>query len=397
MAVVLLAAPIIRGELARTRTAPIPLAVSPAVRPAQRPDVYLLILDGYGREDVVHELYGFDNPLPARLRTAGFFVADHARANYAQTALSLASAFNLDYLPQLGKPERSQTETRRSLADLISGSRFLQAFADAGYDIRTYSSEYSLIRPGRGRTQRRPLFQLNDFAYTAFEATAVPVSFAALGLPRGWFPLWMHRHHLRWTLHDLAESILPEDAPPTVVLAHLLAPHPPFALDADGGIRNTRIPALLNDGSMWRTIAERSGESYKAGYVDTVQYLNDGISRVAQAIVNRPSRPAIVLIHSDHGPGLELDFESVAGTNMHERMSVLAAVRFPDAETPPFDDCVSLVNVYRTVINRALRTQLPMLNNRSYFSTWSKPFAFVDVTDRLDSTERQPSAALVEN
>jgi hypothetical protein len=385
--VLFLTVPIAWGEVGRTRTVAEPLPLSRDTHSGQRPDVYLLILDGYGRADVLHDLYGFDNPLPDRLRTSGFVVAERARANYAQTTLSLASAFNLDYLPQLGHPERAEMDAKRGLADLIRSSRFFRAFEDAGYDIRVYGSEYTMIRPGNGRDHREAPGHLNEFHYTMLEATALPTLFQAVGVQRGWLPLRLHRHHLRWTLTDLAESVLADNAPPTLVFAHLLAPHPPFALDADGGIRNTKVPALFGDGSMWRASAQQSGESYKAGYVDTLRYLNDGVLQVEQAIANRPSRPAIVLIHSDHGPGLQLEWESPAKTNMRERMGVLLAARFPDRNDAVVDDRTTLVNFYRTVINRALGTRLPMLEDRSYFSTWTHPFAYLDVTDRVDCIE----------
>jgi hypothetical protein len=382
--VLFLVVPIAWGEVGRARTVAEPLRISPEARAGQRPDVYVLILDGYGRADVLRDLYGFDNPLPDKLRASGFVVADRATANYAQTALSLASAFNLDYLPQLGHPERADTDRKRGLADLIRRSRFFQAFEDAGYDIRPYGSEYTLIRPVNGRGHRAAPGHLNDFYLTMLEATALPTLLEAVGLQRGWLPLRLHRHHLRWTLTDLAESVPPENAPPTLVFAHLLAPHPPFALDADGGIRHTKVPALLDDGSMWRAIARQSGESYKAGYLDSLRYLHDAVLRVEQAIANRPSRPAIVVIHSDHGPGLQLDWESPAGTNMRERMGILAAARFPGDQVAAMDDRISLVNVYRTVLNRALGTGLPLLEDRSYFSTGTRPFAYLDVTDRAN-------------
>ncbi len=390
--VLFLAVPIAWGEVGRARTVAEPLRLPADSRSGQRPDVYVLIFDAYGRADVLRDLYGFDDPLPDRLRTSGFFVAERGTANYAQTALSLASAFNLDYLPELGHPERADTDAKRGLADLIRNSRFFQAFEDAGYHIRTYGSEYTMIRPGSGDHRGAP-GHLNEFHYTMLEATALPTLFEAVGFQRGWLPLRMHRHHLRWTLTDLAESVPSGDAPPTLVLAHLLAPHPPFALDADGGIRSTKVPALLSDGSMWRAIAQQSGESYASGYVDSLRYLNEGILRVERAIANRPSRPAIVLIHSDHGPGLQLEWENPAVTNMRERMGVLLAARFPDGQGAALHDGTSLVNAYRTVINRALGARLPPLEDRSYFSTWTRPFAYLDVTGRIDCTDCQETLA----
>ena len=103
--------------------------------------------------------------------------------------------------------------------------------------------------------------------------------------------------------------------------------------------------------------------------------------------------PAIVLIHSDHGPGLQLEWESPAETNMRERMSILLAVRFPGDGGATISDRTTLVNVYRTVINRALGTGLPLLEDHAYFSTWTRPFVYVDVTDRVGCGECRQAQA----
>ena len=56
------------------------------------PDVYVFILDGYGRTDVLRDHYKFENPLPTRLKALGFEIAEKAVSNDAQTAQSLASS-----------------------------------------------------------------------------------------------------------------------------------------------------------------------------------------------------------------------------------------------------------------------------------------------------------------
>jgi len=57
------------------------------------PNIYYIILDGYARGDVLQEIYGYDNSeFLDHLATQGFYVADRSRANYCQTALSLASS-----------------------------------------------------------------------------------------------------------------------------------------------------------------------------------------------------------------------------------------------------------------------------------------------------------------
>ena len=384
IAVLFLTVPVVWTEWQRPRTTASLLDI-PEVQAAERPDVYVIVLDGYGREDVLRDVYGFENTLVRDLRSLGFLVADEAAANYSHTALSLASALNTEYLPALNHPAREDVDTRRGLADLISDSRFFNAFADAGYRIRTYSSEYSLLHPRQADERPSPLAYLDEFAYAAYEGTIFPSMFQAVGLSRAWLPLKLHRRHIVWTLDHLAESTL-DDSRPALVFAHILAPHPPFAFSADGGQRETRMPALFVDADMWHSIARGTGESYKSGYLDTVRVLNARIVKAVQHVLASRRRPSIVLIHSDHGPGSRMKWNDPAATDVRERLGILLATRFPNGEKPPLGSAPTPINVYRAILNRALGTSLGALEDRSFFSTWRQPFAYIEVTEKLGTT-----------
>ena len=67
---------------------------------SDRPDIYYIILDAYGRNDVLGE---FDNAdFLTDLERRGFFVATSATSNYRDTLQSLASSLNFAYLDDLG-------------------------------------------------------------------------------------------------------------------------------------------------------------------------------------------------------------------------------------------------------------------------------------------------------
>src|SRR4029079_4030218 len=118
-----------------------PIDIPAAVPDRPRPDIYILILDAYGRADVLRDYYHFENTLVPELEKLGFTVPPKAASNYAQTALSLASSLNLEYLPALCDRQLSVGEPRARLADLISRNRVFETFTTAGYRIRSYSSE----------------------------------------------------------------------------------------------------------------------------------------------------------------------------------------------------------------------------------------------------------------
>ncbi len=64
-----------------------------------RPDIYYIILDGYGRTEVLRKDFDFDNSsFVQALTDRGFYVAICSQSNYAYTLPSLGSSLNLDYL-----------------------------------------------------------------------------------------------------------------------------------------------------------------------------------------------------------------------------------------------------------------------------------------------------------
>ena len=177
-----------------------PIDIPAALPDRPRPDIYILILDAYGRADVLREDYHFENTLVPELEKLGFNVPPKAASNYAQTALSLASSLNLEYLPTLLEKQVSVGEPRARLADLISRNRVFDTFTTAGYRIRSYSSEYGLLQPQMVDERPHPTLFMSDFEYGFYEATALPMLFAMAGRPVGTIPFALHRHHIRWTL-----------------------------------------------------------------------------------------------------------------------------------------------------------------------------------------------------
>jgi hypothetical protein len=348
----------------------------------RHPDVYVLVLDGYGRDDVLRSL-DVQNGLARSLRAAGFHVAEDARANYPQTVHSLASALNMRYLPELIGSNEPSGLTRRSLGDLIRTNAFMQAFASAGYRIRFYRSEYDLVRAGGATELRSPTIAINEFDLGLYESTVLPVLSRAAGFARGALPLAAHRFHVRWTFDDLLRSVGERGASPSLTFAHVLAPHPPFAFNADGSPRVTALPALLADGDHWRAMAHGSSEQYEQGYRAGVGYVTMRVQQLVDAILARSDRETIIYVQGDHGPGSRLRFDDPTASDLVERFGILLALRLPGGEPAPWHHSITPVNALRAVVNAALGASLPGLDDRSYFMTWTHPFEFVDVTPQL--------------
>ena len=115
-----------------------------AGRPAgPQPDIYYLILDGFGRPDVLQELYDLDlQPFVKALEGRGFVIPDASQSNYAQTYLSMASSLNLSYLDGIAATMRDSSD-RRALDYLIQQNALMTIAKRAGYEVIAIGSDYS--------------------------------------------------------------------------------------------------------------------------------------------------------------------------------------------------------------------------------------------------------------
>ena len=106
-------------------------------------DIYVFVVDGYGRSDVLADLYGFSNEaFEHELEERGFFIPMKARANYSMTAAAVSSLLDMNYLVESGTvPDhrlrislyeviRGKNQTVRALK--ADGFRFV--FVESGWD-----------------------------------------------------------------------------------------------------------------------------------------------------------------------------------------------------------------------------------------------------------------------
>ena len=78
----------------------------------------------------------------------------------------------------------------------------------------------------------------------------------------------------------------------------------------------------------------------------------------------------------------------VHNTDLHERMSILNAYYFPGGRYEKLYEGISPVNSFRVVLNTFFGARLELLPDKSFFSTWSDPYKFIDVTDAVQAARR---------
>ncbi|MCC6298875.1 MAG: hypothetical protein IT314_06230 [Anaerolineales bacterium] len=359
------------------------VTVTEVASAAPRPDIYYIVLDGYGRQDVLQKFYDFDNSsFIDGLRARGFYVADQASSNYIQTMLSLSSSFNMDYLQDLSINGKTP-DNRADLIELLNYSELRKTLAQNGYKTVSFENEYKATLPTADIYYSDDASRLTQ-PVSAFESIVIDHSFArtlnyipTLRRALTEMPYETHRQYILSAFSELKE--IPSLDGDYFVYAHIIAPHPPFVFDKDGAVITHDEPFTLFDANYY--ISEHSRGGYIAGYRKQIQYINALALETIDAILSESETPPIIILQGDHGPGAYLHWGSLEATVPSERFGILNAYYFPDENYEALYPSISPVNSFRVVSNRYFGTEYALLPDLHYYSRWNVPFDFIEVTD----------------
>lgn len=333
---------------------PVPVEIV-AIPDGPRPDVVVLVLDGYGRADVLDGLYELDNqPFLSFLEGEGFVVAERATTNYSMTVAALSSAMSLDYVVGEGTWPTERSEV--ALMNVIRGENsFMHSLSEAGYGVVYLESGWEGSRCGPIVDVCHPASRYDELAGVLLSRTPLhPLVTGAFG--------HAFTHNGVRVLEALPAILAaPADAP-RVIFAHSTIPHGPLFLREDCSVDGdfARSGAKVGfTGIEADQLAERRGF-----YAEQVRCVNDLVHEV---VANLPDDAVVVMI-GDHGPDSfgqptvrPPDWTPVAAW---ERLAVLAALRVPDACADEVYADISLVNVFRLVL-RCLGGEVGFVEDRS--------------------------------
>lgn len=357
------------------------------------PDIYYIILDGYARADVLEKLYACDNSsFLDYLRDKGFRVCDRSRSNYCQTGLSLASSLNYCYLDDLARRMGKAGSSRLPLSHMIKHSRVNNFLQEHGYSSVAFATGYPLTEMPRADRYIHPRFALTQFENTLLNTTILPAIDYQLrhrwGLAASRLAGWRYNLHRKWILHTLDEigRIEREGDKPFFVFAHIMCPHPPFVFDEQGAPINPPHHYSILDANEFMQQASSGGkQEYITGYRQQLLFLDSNLKDTIEHIIAASERPPVIILQADHGPGLEVDLWCPEKTNMEERMAIFNAYYLPGVNAGTIPGDITPVNSFRVVFNSYFRTDLEILPNESYYSTWLAPYDFIRVTEQITS------------
>lgn len=340
---------------------------------AERPSIVHIVLDGYARQDVLRDVYGFDNSafLDA-LRARGFAIAEEATTPYNQTLLVMNSVFSARYVRESlpGHPLDPDL-FRRILSHRLQVNEVIRTLSALGYQTAATEVDYSPMRLDRvDRFFGFGGIVLTNFEKAAFGQTAMALFAWQLSGGTGEtirtvFATPHHRHL---------------DTPYFLYL-HVIGPHPPFDVDRHGNPVDPARYRNVADGNPDLPRDPALQRAYRAGYVEKLRFVNGQVLAYFDRLLVELPEPKVVILHGDHGGGLYLDQRDAAATCLRERFSPLLAVYSSDGRLQralPAD--LNLVNLYRVVFNVLFAADLPLQPSRSFFALWSRPDRFLPLS-----------------
>lgn len=341
----------------------------------ERPDIILIVLDGYGRSDVIADIYGYDNePFLDTLRSHGFDVAEDSTANYSITHLSLPSLLNMSYMHPDGATLGNND--LHHLADEVSGENqlvstlkandysYVHAESDHWYNLCGDEVDICLPGPDPDITGHALLVK-TPIGGLFYRKSADPTT--ALNLDRV-------SQLSNW---ERTSSQFPSG--PRFSFFHLQLPHPPLYLDSDCDVRVEPDLGgrILNNQEMSTAQLEKR----KRGWIEQIECANNTVlDFLAQA-----EQEAVVVLVSDHGPDLHFMVSSnpadITQTGLVERFSSLTAVRLP-RHCRPFPNEIDTVNTFRFVLSCLSGHPFELLETRHYVAGFAGPIVEVRLNEQ---------------
>ena len=315
--------------------------------------MYVILLDGYPRADVLDYAFDIDNSafLDA-LAERGFTVAPDSHSDYLWTHVSVPSALNLAYVEQI--PEMSafiegRAARQPTLRHTVSDNEAFAVARGHGYDTVAVASGFEEVAP-RQADVYVDSGNLNEFEISLLTSTFAGAVVNAVAPDFGSGQL---RERIQANLDALPEIAATRDRPPALVFAHVPAPHQPTVLGEDGE------PVVVPLTDTW--FADSPGErgedhdEFVERYRAQLPYLNERVLETIDGIVENSEVPPVIVLFSDHGSASVVDWNQTDPAEADPARLLERTGNFFAAITPGredvFPDDISPVDLFRLLFD----------------------------------------------
>ncbi len=323
---------------------------------AALPDIYVIVVDGFGGKECLDKVYGYDDePFYSFLEQQGFQVARNSFSNYSRTIHSMSSIMNMDYHDKVLSEETMKkhgTPLERDVETKIHDSVVSDFLREKGYRriiVTEAANEMEQLRPDTEKTfnfEKSP-----EFLVILWRSTLL-TTFNDNFVDRD-----AYRRQTLAIFSALKQTSTLTEIAPKYVHAHVICPHSPFVFKEDG-----TLPEFYNE----KFLSEKEeADLYLQQHIFTEKQLRDIIPTL---IGNSKTDPVIVLL-SDHSTRWLRGFTGITDFQREPVLDTyqnLVAIRLPGQGHTPLPAHFHNVNLFRYVLNELFDTDYKMLTPRFF-------------------------------
>ena len=320
------------------------------------PNIYHLVFDSYTNAACFKKQFNYDNSiLDSSLKEKGFYVSNNSKSNYFDSPVSVASIFNMNYLP--GADVAGSVDELTYFCGLrnLDNNTLWNFLQQKGYTI--YNE--SIFKIKNHPTNLKTIYFGNTdhdlLTQKTLERTSFPPikDFFGVKETRTGFEFWdiEKKTLLQDTLiieNDLKKALAKNISGPVFFFSHCMMPHPPYVVDSLGRLSKS---------------VAKSGYD-PDGYIQQSVYMRSIILKWIRLIQQNAKRPYVIIVQGDHGYRY---FPNEL--NKKECFYILNAMYYSDKDYGGLYNSISSVNTYRVLLNKYFGTRLPLLRDTSYYPT----------------------------
>lgn len=329
------------------------------------PDIYYIILDGYAGSDTLEEVFDYNNDFDELLIERRFYSPTISHSNYPHSFISLASSLNMKY-PNI--PNNADSDSALKLGhDLIRNNEVMKILKSNGYTVVNFDSGWTSTRTMKiadlNVCGNNRLFNSEFLIILVRTSILNPIYVKLFESDK--------RERILCTFSELSE-LQYNVKKPIFAFAHIMSPHPPYLFDSEG---NFIIPDEI-DASV------KSNEKEK--YLGQLKFVSKKTVETIDKILQNSKEPPIIIIQSDHGSEVTMDWDNPTPDMFKERMNNINFYYLPYNGTRLLYETITPVNSFRIIFNYYFNENYELLEDKIYFNVGAANLHnFTDITSIL--------------
>jgi len=314
----------------------------------ETPSIYFIVPDKYTNLEVVENQFGYNHtPFVNRLSQEGFSFHKDAYSNYDESATSLASTLNMNYLQTMKEGGKT---SHKDVINVLEDNKVQEFLRSQGYTYYHMGGAYTEFNSNADKSYNLyneyldGRFYLNRYENNLVRKT--PLAF--LGRIKS----------LSYTGAKKFEKVseISKKEGKKFVFAHIMSPHSPHVL-----AKEVEEVKHLNP----------DNHSNKETYNQSMKAVNVKIEDTVNDILEN-EEDVIIIIQGDEGPTLPSDDNLKNPDVLNRRHGILFTHYTPNISSKKFENQINPVNTFRVIFNSEFGTDLDMIEGKTFHTMEGK-------------------------